>query len=81
MLKTGKFISLLSVSVKAFHLKWNELPLDNNVKKWNVTVVNLDRNRRHLDRASLQVVWEVLDKYVIFLLYLPLILYNRLFLI
>ncbi|KAL4219028.1 accessory factor associated with RNA polymerase II [Mactra antiquata] len=50
--------------IKAFHLKWQELPVDNNVKKWNVTMVNLDRNRRHLDRASIQVVWEVLDKYM-----------------
>ncbi|WAR31307.1 CDC73-like protein, partial [Mya arenaria] len=50
--------------IKAFHLKWSELPLDNNVRKWNVTVVNLDRHRRHLDRASLQVVWEVLDKFM-----------------
>lgn len=50
------------ISVKAFHIKWSELPLEPNVQKWNVTVINLDRNRRHLDRASLQIVWEVLDK-------------------
>ncbi|XP_052093562.1 parafibromin-like [Mytilus californianus] len=50
--------------VKAFHIKWSDLPLDNNVKKWNVTVLNLDRNKRHLDRAHIQTFWEVLDKFM-----------------
>jgi len=50
--------------IKAFHLKWTELPLDGNVKKWSVHVMNLDRHRRHLDRASLQQFWEHLDKYM-----------------
>ncbi|OWF44257.1 parafibromin-like [Mizuhopecten yessoensis] len=50
--------------IKAFHLKWAELPVDTNVKKWDVCVVNLNRNKRHLDRANLQQVWEILDKYM-----------------
>lgn len=50
--------------VKAFHLKWAELPLEANVSKWAVTVLNLDRMRRHLDRATLNMFWEVLDKYM-----------------
>ena len=52
------------VRIKAFHLKWGDLPLDNNIKKWNVTVLNLDRNKRHLDRAHIQTFWEVLDKFM-----------------
>lgn len=51
-------------AVRGFHLKWKELPLDANVKKWSVHILNLDRNRRHLDRATLQEFWESLDKYV-----------------
>ena len=53
--------------VKAFHLKWQELPLDANVKKWSVHILSLDRQRRHLDRATLNMFWEVLDKYVLFI--------------
>ena len=49
-------------TVRGFHMKWKELPLDANVKKWDVHVLNLDRNRRHLDRAALQEFWESLDK-------------------
>ena len=43
-------------------MKWSELPLDNNVKKWSVHILNLDRNKRHLDRAILQQFWEHLDR-------------------
>ena len=57
----------LYFSVKAFHLKWQELPLDANVKKWSVHILSLDRQRRHLDRATLNMFWEVLDKYVLFI--------------
>ncbi|ELU13919.1 hypothetical protein CAPTEDRAFT_183964 [Capitella teleta] len=50
--------------VRAFHLKWRELPVDANVQKWAVRVLNLDRQRRHLDRSQLQIVWEDLDRYL-----------------
>ncbi|ESN95419.1 hypothetical protein HELRODRAFT_102643 [Helobdella robusta] len=50
--------------MKAFHLKWKELPLDANVQKWAVTVLSLDKQRRHLDRATLKTFWEVLDKHM-----------------
>lgn len=48
--------------VCAFHLKYDEMRLDNNVAKWAVTVIELSRSKRHLDRASLMVFWEQLDK-------------------
>ncbi|XP_013421430.1 parafibromin-like [Lingula anatina] len=50
--------------IRGFHVKWAELPLDNNVAKWDVCVLNLDRHRRHLDRATLQQFWVTLDKYL-----------------
>ena len=56
---------LETVSVKAFHLKWAELPTDPNVLKWNVFVINIDRHKRHLDRAKFQQFWEQLDKCVL----------------
>lgn len=52
----------VNYTVKAFHVKWAELPLDPNVKKWSVHILNLDRVKRHLDRATIQMFWEVLDK-------------------
>ncbi|XP_064616163.1 parafibromin-like [Liolophura sinensis] len=50
--------------IRAFHLKWSELPLDSNVKKWAVHVLNLDRRKRHLDRATFNQLWEHLDRHM-----------------
>ncbi|GAB6023416.1 accessory factor associated with RNA polymerase II [Chamberlinius hualienensis] len=51
--------------IKAFHLKWDEMPLDGNVAKWAVHVIQLSKTKRHLDRANLLMFWEILDKYMI----------------
>lgn len=48
----------------AFHLRFDEMKLDANVARWAVTVLNLSRTKRHLDRAVLMTFWETLDKYV-----------------
>ncbi|GAA53982.1 parafibromin [Clonorchis sinensis] len=49
--------------VKGFHLKHTNMPLDANVAKWNVRVINLDQ-RRHLDKANFQQIWDQLDKHI-----------------
>lgn len=51
--------------IKAFHLKWDEMKLDSNVAKWNVQVIQLSRNKRHLDRANLLKFWSLLDSFMI----------------
>lgn len=48
----------------AFHLKYDEMKLDGNVGRWAVTVIELSRTKRHLDRAALMIFWERLDKYI-----------------
>lgn len=48
--------------VKGFHLKMSGIPLDPNVAKWSVTVIELDPHKRHLDRARLLAFWDELDK-------------------
>lgn len=55
-----KFIYWLFL-VCAFHLKYDEFKLDANVAKWAVHVIQLSRNKRHLDRAALMTFWEKLD--------------------
>lgn len=47
--------------VSAFHLKYDEMKLDANVGKWAVTVIQLSKLKRHLDRAALMAFWEKLD--------------------
>ncbi|XP_046844194.1 parafibromin-like [Xenia sp. Carnegie-2017] len=51
--------------VKAFHLKFDEMATDANVKKWDVHVLTISRSKRHLDRASVLKFWEALDKFII----------------
>lgn len=49
-------------TVAAFHLRFDEMKLDANVSKWSVTILNISRTKRHLDRAVLMTFWETLDK-------------------
>ncbi|XP_050507175.1 parafibromin [Diabrotica virgifera virgifera] len=51
--------------IAAFHLKYDEIKIDPNVEKWAVTVIQLSRTKRHLDRAALMIFWEKLDKHII----------------
>lgn len=51
--------------IKAFHLKWDESKLDDNVAKWNVHILELSRTKRHLDKASLLKFWSTLDSYMV----------------
>ncbi|KAG5678367.1 hypothetical protein PVAND_008049 [Polypedilum vanderplanki] len=51
--------------IAAFHLRYDEMKLDANVSRWAVTVLNISRNKRHLDRACLMTFWEQLDKYMV----------------
>jgi parafibromin len=59
------FIIFFFHLVKAFHVKWSGINLDTNIAKWSVTIVELDQNKRHLDRARLLAFWDELDKFMI----------------
>ncbi|XP_058061340.1 parafibromin [Anopheles bellator] len=50
--------------IAAFHLRYDDLKLDANVAKWAVTVLNISRTKRHLDKACLLAFWEKLDLYM-----------------
>uniref|UniRef100_A0A3Q3QDU9 Parafibromin n=1 Tax=Monopterus albus TaxID=43700 RepID=A0A3Q3QDU9_MONAL len=51
--------------IRAFHLKYDEVKTDPNVQKWDVTVLELSRHRRHLDRPVFLRFWETLDRYMV----------------
>uniref|UniRef100_A0A8C5NFX2 Parafibromin n=1 Tax=Gouania willdenowi TaxID=441366 RepID=A0A8C5NFX2_GOUWI len=51
--------------IRAFHLKYDEAKTDPNVQKWDVTVLELSRHRRHLDRPIFLRFWETLDRYMV----------------
>ena len=55
------FLIVLHI-VCAFHLKYDDIPLDQNVAKWAVNVISLSRTKRHSDRAELMTFWEKIDR-------------------
>jgi parafibromin len=51
--------------IAAFHLRYDEMKMDANVARWAVTVLNISRTKRHLDKSVLMAFWEKLDQYII----------------
>ena len=51
--------------IKGYHVKYDDIKLDANVKKWDVEVLTISRNRRHMDRACALKFWEILDKFMV----------------
>lgn len=60
----GRPVEILS-RIAGFHLKWDEVNLEKNIANWAVTVIQLNRTKRHLDRAALLTFWEKLDKHMV----------------
>jgi len=60
----GRPVDILS-RIAGFHLKMQEATLEKNIDNWAVTVIQLSRTKRHLDRAALLTFWEKLDKHII----------------
>merc|ERR1712106_1315552 len=59
-----KPVDILS-KICGFHLKTQEENLEKNISNWAVTIIELSRMKRHLDRAALLKFWEILDKHMI----------------
>uniref|UniRef100_A0A6G1SE07 Parafibromin n=1 Tax=Aceria tosichella TaxID=561515 RepID=A0A6G1SE07_9ACAR len=51
-------------NIKGFHLKWDDSKLDENVARWNVQILELSHNKRHLDKANLLKFWSSLDSFM-----------------
>jgi len=47
-----------------FHLRFEHLPLHQNIKKWHVTSIDLEQNGRHQDAAKLRKMWHTLDHWI-----------------
>ncbi|KAL3314253.1 hypothetical protein Ciccas_007128 [Cichlidogyrus casuarinus] len=60
----GSDPAVLFAHVKGFNLKYTHLPTDANVSKWNVSVISLDQRKRHMDKASLQLMWDQVERHI-----------------
>jgi len=59
----GRPVDILS-RIAGFHLKQQEENLEKNISNWAVSIIELSRTKRHLDRAALLTFWERLDKHI-----------------
>ncbi|KAG0308719.1 accessory factor associated with RNA polymerase II [Dissophora globulifera] len=51
----------LFAHVKGFYVKWADEQSKESIKTWNVEVLNLNRSRRHADRAVVTEFWDKLQ--------------------
>jgi len=52
--------------VKGFHLMFEDEKVDENIKRWNVSILKISKNqlKRHLDAVAVKTFWETLDLFV-----------------
>ena len=58
-------ITSILLKIKGFHLKYSDLPLNENVKKWNVKVLEVNRFKRHFDVFVQNEFWNILESFLI----------------
>mmetsp|Transcript_32722 Transcript_32722/g.77566 ORF Transcript_32722/g.77566 Transcript_32722/m.77566 type:complete len:488 (+) Transcript_32722:114-1577(+) len=56
----GKLVGLFS-RVCGFHLVYAKEPIHENIPKWNVNILTINRNQRHLDSQVKNKFWECLE--------------------
>ncbi|KAI9137276.1 RNA polymerase II accessory factor, partial [Paraphysoderma sedebokerense] len=52
-------------SVRGFYVKYHDAPPPTPVSFWNVHMLNVDRNKRHLDQPVVIQFWTELEKWVL----------------
>ena len=57
-------ISTILQKVKGYYLKYKDNPLNNNIKKWNVEVLEISRNKRHFDLSLQNKFWNSLSDFL-----------------
>jgi len=63
LLPDGSPVDILT-KIKGFHVRYDDMKTDANVMKWDVMVLTFNRNRRHMDRATVLKFWEALEKFL-----------------
>lgn len=51
--------------VKGFYVNYNGDIVPNNVKRWNVEIISLDRNQRFRDRQISELMWESIERFML----------------
>ena len=57
-------ITSILLKIKGFHLKYSDLPTNENIKKWNVKILEVNRTKRHFDSNVQNQFWTILDEFL-----------------
>ena len=56
--------STILQKVKGYYMKYNNNPVNKNIKKWNVQTLEISRNKRHLDVSIQNKFWSSLSEFL-----------------
>ena len=56
--------STISQKVKGYYMKYNNNPVNKNIKKWNVQILEISRNKRHFDVSIQNKFWSSLSEFL-----------------
>jgi RNA pol II accessory factor, Cdc73 family, C-terminal/Paf1 complex subunit CDC73 N-terminal len=54
----------LFLAVRGFYMNYQDSPIDENIKKWYVKILQISRNKRHLDKTIQHEFWTELEKFI-----------------
>lgn len=57
-------VTSILLKIKGFHLKYTDLPTNENVKKWNVKILEVSRSKRHFDVSVQNQFWTLLEEFL-----------------
>ena len=56
--------STILQKVKGYYMKYNNNPTNKNIKKWNVQILEISRNKRHFDVSIQNKFWSSLSEFL-----------------
>ena len=58
-------VTSILLKVKGFHIKYSDTLLNENIKNWNVKVLEINRNKRHFDRSVQNDFWNIMEQFLL----------------
>ncbi len=58
-------VTSILLKVKGFHIKYSDTLLNENIKNWNVKVLEINRNKRHFDGSVQNEFWNQMEQFLL----------------
>ena len=58
-------VTSILLKVKGFHIKYSDTLLNENIKNWNVKVLEINRNKRNFDRSVQNDFWNIMEQFLL----------------